>query len=139
MCVVKIDSDNVSVYLIEFNLMFLKLHPQTFDNFFDIFKDLLKRISWFKKTLKLKCSCLKIFACVFLLRTRSIFSKFINAALPYTNRQLLIPATACTSFNKPGPAQIGAISKAQEEQMNFKLSKYFLLKHPKFFLQKASQ
>ena len=33
--------------------------------------------------------------------------------------------------NKPGTAQVGAISKAQKQQKDLKVSKYSLLRHPK--------
>ena len=39
--------------------------------------------------------------------------------------------------NKPGPAQVDAISKAQKLQKDFKVSKYCLLQHPKIFFEKS--
>ena len=36
-----------------------------------------------------------------------------------------------TTTNKPGTAQVGAISKAQKQQKDLKVSKYSLLRHPK--------
>ena len=35
--------------------------------------------------------------------------------------------------NKPGPVQVGAITKAQKKQKHFEVSKYTLLQHTKFF------
>ena len=40
--------------------------------------------------------------------------------------------------NKSGPAQVGALSKAQKWLEDFKVSKYSLLQHPKTFFWKKS-
>ena len=39
--------------------------------------------------------------------------------------------------NKPGLAQVGAISKAQKQQKDFKVSKYSLLQHRTKVLEKS--
>ena len=39
--------------------------------------------------------------------------------------------------NKPGPAKVGAIFKAQKKRKDFKVSKYYLLQHSNFFLKKS--
>ena len=41
------------------------------------------------------------------------------------------PTFSSRTQNNPGTAQVGAISKAQKCQKDFKVSKYSLLKHPK--------
>ena len=40
-------------------------------------------------------------------------------------------------FNKPGTAQVGAISKAQISQKDFKVSECSSLQHPELFFEKS--
>ena len=69
----------------------------------------------------------------FLAKTNRFVSK--NAPFKFFGAVRLIEDI----LNKPGPAQIGAISKAQKQQKDFKVSKNILLQHPKKFQKEVSQ
>ena len=50
----------------------------------------------------------------------------------------LVQRLAISNGNKPGSAQVGAISNAQNQQKDFKVSKYSRLQHLTFLLKKVS-